>query len=40
MPSIPDLGPLPRADGGAGLQRESFRELASALPLSDWVARD
>jgi hypothetical protein len=40
MPSGPDLGPLPRADGGAELQRESFRALASALPVSDWVARD
>src|SRR5580658_7710662 len=40
MPQMPDLGPLPRADGGSSLQRESFNELRSVLPASDWVARD
>jgi hypothetical protein len=40
MPSSPDLGPLPRADGGAELQRESFRQFFAALPAGDWIARD
>ncbi len=40
MTSSPDLGPLPRADGGAELQRESIQVLKSALAAGEWVVRD
>lgn len=35
-----DLGPLPRADGGAELQRISLDALRAALPHGEWVLRD
>lgn len=35
-----DLGPLPRADGGAELQRASLAALRAALPHGEWIVRD
>lgn len=35
-----DFGPLPRADGGSQLQRESLQALHGVLPVADWIFRD
>ncbi|MET0793698.1 MAG: DUF4365 domain-containing protein, partial [Polyangiaceae bacterium] len=35
-----DLGPLPRADGAAELQRASLARFRAALPDSEWIFRD